>query len=202
MTVFICQCLGSHDAISQKTKGRSQIIGASIDNINAALITAEVKSLLSDIDTHVLTRAATADIRFNFLDANITSRMATFTYTPPPSIAGLATTVQLTATEASIKGASNKDLTQVFTAIDLTPITSKLPSAGAKIAGEGVIAKNLDQVTAGLTPAQQAQLSAVEAKTNQLNFTNQKVDANYFISEADCDCTDNIVTVVIDSGLC
>jgi hypothetical protein len=64
-------------------------------------------------------------------------------------ISALATTSQLNATETSIKGASNKDLTQVFNnapSVDLSPITAKLPTNGANIAGEGDIIKNLDAV--------------------------------------------------------
>ena len=91
MTNYVCKT--SSVATKSRIKSHQNTIGASIDDINAALITAEIKSLLSTIDTHVLTRAATADSRFNFLDANISSRMATFTYTPPDNatIAQIAT---------------------------------------------------------------------------------------------------------------
>lgn len=106
---------------------------------------------------------------------------------PAPDLSGLATTAQLNATESSIKGAGNKDLTQVFNntpAVDLTPITSKLPSNGAKIAGEGAIAKNLDQIVATVTP--DPNIVAIKTKTDKLTFTvDNKVEAKVTYSASD-----------------
>lgn len=117
------------------------------------------------------------------LDVTLSSRLATSGYTAPPAAATVASatrtelSTELGRIDATISSrnavapldaagtraalgmaSANLDaqIEGIEATVDLSPITDKLPSDGAKMAGEGATAKNLDQVSADvdLTPVQ------------------------------------------------
>lgn len=157
--------------------------------IPAALVGGKMDSNIATINAGAITAASIAPAALNSKG----DWLLAINYSAPPSIAGLATTAQLNSAVVNIKGLQDRDLTQVFNnapavTVDLSPITSKLPSSGANIAGEGAIAKNLDQIVATSVPdpTLAANVVAVKAKTDKLTFTpDNKVEAKIIYSASD-----------------
>lgn len=116
--------------VSDKTGYSLSVAPPTLSQIEASTILAKEATVAAIPINPLLAN----DARLNNLDASISSRLAAADYTAPPSVSGLATTTQLNSAVANIKGAGDKDLTQVNTEV------SALPTLTA-IEGSTVLAK-------------------------------------------------------------